>query len=68
MLADHDDRLVAINDDATKAFVWSFENKEWVKTSPDYARKAWLEGSKISEAEAAREFPEADMKALPEFA
>lgn len=68
MFVDHDDRLVALNDDATKAVVWSNASKKWVGTGGDFPRKAWLEGSKLSAKKAAGEFPEADLEAIPSLA
>lgn len=67
MFVDHDDRLVALNDEATKAVVWSDERKAWVETKGDFPRKAWLDGEKLSRKRATEEFPDADMDALPDF-
>jgi hypothetical protein len=65
ILVDHDDRLVALNDDATEAVVWSPDEKAWRETGEDFARKAWLEGVELTGAEAASRFPGADLENVP---
>lgn len=65
MLLDHDDRLVVVNDDATEGVIWSVDNACWVEAKGDFPRKAWLDGTMLSPAKAAAEFPEADLSAIP---
>lgn len=63
---DHDDRLVVIDDEMTKAFVWSTEGKEWVGTGEDFPRKVWLEGERLAATAAKNRFPDAGWDALPD--
>lgn len=63
ILVELEERLVAMNDEATVATVWN--GVEWAQTGGDFARKAWLEGEEIDPEEAARRFPEAKLDALP---
>lgn len=65
ILVDHDDRLVALNDDATEAVVWSPDGKEWRETAGDFARKAWLDGEELTSQEAESRFPGADLENVP---
>ncbi len=65
MFKEHDDRLVALNDEATVAVVWSAARKQWVETGGDFPRKAWLEGQTLTRQQAVKEFPEADLSTLP---
>lgn len=65
ILYDLEDRLVATNDDATKAVVWN--GTKWAETGGDFPRKAWLEGEEISPGEAEKRFPEAKLDELPEL-
>lgn len=62
---EHDDRLVAMNDEATKAVVWGGD--KWRETGGDFPRKAWLEGTGLTRQQAAAEFPEADLAAIPDL-
>lgn len=66
MFVDHDDRLAVLNDEATVVFIWQPEAKQWVAGSTDFARKAWADGTDLTEDEAKKRFPEADWDNLPE--
>lgn len=63
ILVDHDDRLVALNDDATEAKVWGPEG--WRDTGGDFPRKAWIEGQELTWDQAKKRFPSADLENVP---
>lgn len=67
IFAAHDDRLVILDDEAIVAHVWSAERKRWVPTGADFARKAWVDGTDLTEEKAKARFPDADWDSLPEF-
>lgn len=66
-LFEHDDRLVATNDDHTKAVVWSIARKVWAETGGDFPRRAWADGEPLTEAKAKKRFPGADFEAIPDL-
>lgn len=62
-LFDVEDRLVAVDAAAGKA--WAFaEDGSW-REAPGLVRKAALVGPPVSEAEAAKLFPDAKLDAIP---
>lgn len=63
ILIDLDDRLVAIDADATKGFLW--KDGGWHEASPTLVLKAWSEGATITPERAAHIFPKADLGSLP---
>jgi hypothetical protein len=65
MLKDLDDRLIAINDTASSGFV--LDEGQWKAISSAFARKAWLDGETLSEAEAKSRFKGAKLDELPEL-
>lgn len=65
MLIEFEERLIATNDEATRAVAWSGE--QWVQTGGSFPRKAWLEGQTISAEEAGRRFPDADLGSVPDL-
>jgi hypothetical protein len=65
ILIDFEERLIALNDEATTGVVWN--GVEWAQIGGDFPRKAWLEGEEIGPEEAAKRFPEADLTKMPEL-
>lgn len=68
LIVDHDDRLVVLDDEAAKvSYIWQPEGRRWAKGSADFARKAWVDGTDLTEAEAKERFPSADWENLPDL-
>lgn len=65
ILIDFEERLVATNDEANQGAVC--ERGQWRPIAPAFAGKAWADGGKVTPAEAARLYPEADQAKIPPF-
>lgn len=63
-LVDLDERLIAVDDDGTRCAI-AGDDGSWRHGTPHLAAKAWTDGLRLTEAEAGREFPKADLKAVP---
>jgi hypothetical protein len=58
-------RLVATDDDGEVCAVWA--GSEWRTGTPELAGKAWAGGEEITSSEAARRFPQADQRSIPDL-
>lgn len=64
-LVELEERLIAINDEASKAAALSPSDGKWRETSGDFAGRAWADGRALTPAQAQRRFPKADLAAIP---
>jgi hypothetical protein len=67
ILIEHDERLVALDDEATKAVVWNPKARLWRVTGDAFPRKAFVEGRELSTDQAARIFKGADLEEAGEL-
>lgn len=62
-LVELEDRLIAIEDDGQAGALW--KDGQWIEAGETLAVKAWAEGVQITPDQAAEQFPEADLEAIP---
>lgn len=68
ILCDFEERLVALNDEANAGHVLDPDSGEWRAIAPAFAAKVYAESDPISEAQALKRYPDADLQALPALA
>jgi hypothetical protein len=65
ILFDVEDRLFAVDDQATRGFVWREDLDAWHPIQPEGAGKAFAVGHRLTLQRAAIRFPAAKLDAIP---
>ena len=54
---EHEERLVALDDDAGFGYVWREDERDWKKIAAAFAGKVFVEGKKLTLEQAKARFP-----------